>query len=179
MVRISDTDWNPNVVRFSDVLYGPNQTKLFRFQTVSEIETLCFVWAYYMGQTESLKSEPFCSNFRHLHKMSEIWTLVSISDTLCVWKPNTQKFRFQTFTVVCIRNLTLQFHKTGLVQISCCTSCSWAQLLIILFQIFCDESKKAKLHSDFRHLSGCLLHGENEVEIELEGLAEFLKVKRK
>ena len=43
-------------------------------------------------------------------------------------------------------------------------------------QIFCDETKKVKVYSDFLHLPGCLLHGENQLEIELEGLAEFLKV---
>ena len=47
------------MVWFSDVPYGPNQTKSFQFQTVSEIRTICSVWAYYEGQTQCLKSELF------------------------------------------------------------------------------------------------------------------------
>jgi hypothetical protein len=48
--------------------------------------------------------------------------------------------------------------------------------MILCFQVFCDSAKKAKVESDFGLASGGLLHGKNEVEIELEQTAEFLKV---
>ena len=45
-----------------------------------------------------------------------------------------------------------------------------------LFQIICDASKKVKLSTDFGRSGDCILRGENEVELELERLADFLKV---
>ncbi len=57
-----------------------------------------------------------------------------------------------------------------------CFYCLGWKLSDICFQVFCNPLKKVKVSADFGLTSGGLLRGENDVEVELDRISEFLKV---
>ena len=46
----------------------------------------------------------------------------------------------------------------------------------VVFQVFCDPNKRVKVTSEFANTAEGLLHGLNDVEDELQEIADFLKV---